>query len=55
MFFIQDDDMVEDLAAAASHPALCDAILPGRLNTRALRLQTRGRQKVITSPSNFES
>ena len=45
MFFVQYDDMIEDLPAAASHPALCDAILPGRFNTRALRLQTRGRQK----------
>ena len=30
MFFVQHDDRVEQLAAAASHPALCDAILPGR-------------------------
>jgi hypothetical protein len=37
---VQSDDMVEDLAAAASHPALCDPILPRCLNTRALRLQT---------------
>jgi hypothetical protein len=37
--------VVEDFAATASHPALCNAILPGRLNSRALRLQTRGQQK----------
>src|SRR5579864_426832 len=40
MSFVQSDDLVEDLAAAASHPALCDPILPRGLNTRALRLQT---------------
>ena len=45
MSFVEHDDMVEDFAAAASYPALGNAILPGRLNTRALRLQTRGRQE----------
>src|SRR5450759_5488678 len=31
--------MVEDLAAAASHPAFRNPVLPRRLNTRALRLK----------------
>src|SRR5437879_13880454 len=29
MSFVQSDDMVEHLAAAASHPALCDPICQG--------------------------
>ena len=37
MFFVQRDDMVENLAAAASHPALRNPVLPRCLNTRALR------------------
>jgi hypothetical protein len=36
--------MVEDFAEAASYSALGNAILPGRLNTRALRVQTCGHQ-----------
>src|ERR1700730_16855946 len=40
MSFVKSNDMVEDLAAAASHRALCDSILPRCLNARALRLQT---------------
>ena len=39
MRFVQRDDMVENFATTASDPALCDSILPGCLNTRALRLQ----------------
>src|ERR1700735_505279 len=45
MGFVQRDDMVEDLAAAASDPALCDSLLPRCLHTRALRLQAGGFQK----------
>ena len=41
MFFIQRDDMVEDLAAATSHPAFGDTVLPGCLRTRLLGRQTR--------------
>src|SRR5262245_48351226 len=40
MLFVQCDDVVEELATAASDPALRDSILPGCLNTRALRFQT---------------
>src|SRR5215472_773867 len=38
MFFVEGDDMVQDLSPA--HPALGDSILPERLQTRPLRLQT---------------
>ena len=36
MLFVQRDDMVEYLAAAASHPALRGAVLPWSLHARAL-------------------
>ena len=39
MAFIQCNDMIEKLAAAASDPAFRDPVLPGRLNTGALRRQ----------------
>ena len=55
MGFVQRDDMVENLSAAASHPAFCGPILPRRLNTRALRSEARAFRKAITSASNFES
>ena len=45
MLFVQRDDMVKDLASATSHPALRNAILPGRLDARPLGFQTRRRQK----------
>src|SRR5437879_11442800 len=35
MSFVQRNDLVEQFAAAASHPALRDSVLPGTLN-RAL-------------------
>ena len=41
MLLVQRDDMVEDLAAATSHPAFRDSILPGRLDARSLGFQTR--------------
>ena len=41
MFFVQRNDMVNDLAPATSNPPLGNAILPRRLDTRALRLQAR--------------
>ena len=41
MLFIQRDDMVENLSAAASNPALRSPVLPGCLNTRALRPEAR--------------
>ena len=41
MFFIQRDDMVEDLAAATSDPAFGDTVLPGCLRARSLGCQTR--------------
>ena len=55
MLFVQCNDMVEDLAAAASDPTLCDSILPGCLNTRPLRLKPVAFRNAITSPLNFES
>ena len=45
MPFVQRDDMVQDLTAATSHPAFRGSILPGRLNARPLRFQTRRLQK----------
>src|ERR1700719_4603749 len=41
MFFIERDDMVQDLPSATSDPALSQAILPWRLRARPLRLQAR--------------
>jgi hypothetical protein len=55
MRFVQRDDMVENLAAAASDPAFRSPVLPRRLNTRALRFETVACKKAITSASNFES
>jgi hypothetical protein len=40
VFFIQRDDMVEDLAAAASNPSFGGSVLPWGLNTRPLSLQS---------------
>src|SRR5438045_3621233 len=45
MSFIQCDDMVQNLSAATSNPAFRGSILPGRLDARPLRLQTRRLQK----------
>ena len=45
MLFAQRDDVIEDLTAAASDPALCDSILPRCLNTRALWLEASCLQK----------
>ena len=39
MPFVQCDHVVQNLPPAASDPALCNPVLPGRLNTRALRLE----------------
>jgi hypothetical protein len=39
--FIQCNDVVDKLSAAASDPPLCYPVLPRGLNTRPLRLQTR--------------
>ena len=39
VLFVQRDDMVENLSAAASHPAFRNPILPRCLYTRALRRQ----------------
>src|SRR4029079_12323500 len=41
MLFVQRDDMVENLSAAAPHPAFRSPVLPRCLNTRALRPQAR--------------
>jgi hypothetical protein len=45
MRFVQRDDMVENLAAAASDPAFRSPVLPWRLNTRALRSEIRPLQE----------
>jgi hypothetical protein len=39
VWFVQCDDVVEDLAAATSDPALRRSVLLWRLNTGALRLE----------------
>src|SRR5215470_16744274 len=45
MSFVQRDDMVQDLSATTSNPSLRGSILPGRLDARPLRFQTRRLQK----------
>ena len=40
MLFVQRDDRVKNLAAATSHPALRDAVLPGCLDARPFGFQT---------------
>src|SRR5579859_3449722 len=40
MLLAQRDDMVEDLAAAASYPAFRNSVLPRRLDACALGLET---------------
>jgi hypothetical protein len=45
MLFVQRVDMVENLSAAAFHPALRNPVLPGCLNTRALRAEARRLQE----------
>jgi hypothetical protein len=40
MPFVQRDDMIENLASAASHPAFRNPILPGCLHTCAFRRRT---------------
>jgi hypothetical protein len=41
VFFIQWDDVVEDLAAAASNPSFGRSVLPWGVNARAFNLQSR--------------
>ena len=43
--FVHRDDVVEKLAPTASDPTLGGSILPGRLNTRAFRLEVRRLQE----------
>src|SRR5215469_5893896 len=45
MFFIHWDDMVENLAAAASNPSFGGSVLPWRPNARALYLKSGGPQE----------
>ena len=45
MLFVQRDDMIENLAAGTSGPSFSDSILPWRLDTRPLGLQTGGFQE----------
>ena len=45
MSLVQRNDMVEDLAAATADPAFRNPVLPGCLDTRPLRRQTRGLQE----------
>lgn len=46
MFFVQRDDVVENFAAATAHPAFRGSVLPGRLHTRLLGIQTGRLQKL---------
>ena len=45
VFFIHRDDMVEDLAAAASDPSFGRSVLPRCLNARPFRLKSGGLQE----------
>src|SRR5713101_8069352 len=45
MAFVQRDDLVEQLAPAAAHPALRDTVLPRGLNAGAPRVQACGFQE----------
>ena len=45
MSFVQRDHMVQDLSTATPNPSFRDSILPGRLDARPLRFQTRRLQK----------
>ena len=53
MSFVQHDDMVQDLSPATSNPSLGGSILPGRLDARPLRLQTRRPQERDDSGTEF--
>ena len=55
MCFVHHDDMVQNLPATTSHPSFRGSILPGGLDARPLRLQTRRFKNMMTSWSNFES
>src|SRR6516165_9142586 len=45
MSFVQCDHMVQNLSPTTSYPSFRGSILPGRLDARPLRLQTRRLQK----------
>ena len=45
VFFIHRDDMVEDLAAAASNPSFSGSVLPWCLNARPFWLKSGGLQE----------
>ena len=45
VFFIQRDDVVEDLAAAASNPSFGRSVLPWGVNARSFGFQSAGRQE----------
>jgi hypothetical protein len=56
MAFIESDDVVEQIAAAVSHPALGNPVLPGTLDRglRASNLQSaKGSGKQIESSRNL--
>jgi hypothetical protein len=53
MFFVQRDDMVENLAEAASHPAFRSPVFPRCLNTRAFRSEVRRLQEANHSGIEF--
>src|SRR5215510_9202311 len=46
VFFIHRDDMVQDLAAAASNPSFSGSVLPWRLNARPSWLKSGGPQEL---------
>ena len=45
MSFVERDHMVQDLSPTTSNPSFRGSILPGRLDARPLRFQTRRLQK----------
>jgi hypothetical protein len=55
MIFIHRDDMVEDLAAAASDPSFGGSVLPRCLNARPFWLQSGAFKKPMTSALKIES
>ena len=45
VFFMERDDVVEDLAAAASNPSFGRSVLPWAVNARSFGFQSGGRQE----------
>jgi hypothetical protein len=54
MWLVQGGDVVENLAAATTHPAFRDSVLPRCLDTRSFRLKPVAFKNTRTSASNLE-